>query len=173
MKDNRQQSGFSLIELMIGMVVGLLVTGIVITVFTQSKSSYNQDEEIAQLQENGRYALQLLTRELSMAGFAGPMYIVGDITSALSDADPCGFTDWYKVVAEPIILPSSTPPCISDVKAGTDILVIKRVAGHSTATQLANKLYFRTSGTGGSIQSSIEGSIAASPYTDREYLVPI
>jgi type IV pilus assembly protein PilW len=67
MKNKKQQTGFSLVELMVGLVIGLLVSAIIITVFTQSKKSYSQDEEISQLQENGRYALQLLTRELSMA----------------------------------------------------------------------------------------------------------
>jgi prepilin-type N-terminal cleavage/methylation domain-containing protein len=172
MKGNKQQFGFSLIELMIGMVIGLLVTGIVITVFSQSKKSYSQDEEIAQLQENGRYALQLLTRELAMAGYAGPIYIVGDISTSVT-GNPCGFADWYKIIEEPIIFPSTAPTCISGVKADTDILVIKRVAGVATATQSANKLYLRTSGTGGSIQQSIAGSSANPPFTDWEYIVRI
>ena len=172
MKGNKQQFGFSLIELMIGMVIGLLVTGIVITVFSQSKKSYSQDEEIAQLQENGRYALQLLTRELAMAGYAGPIYIVGDISTSVA-GNPCGFADWYKIIEEPIIFPSTAPTCISGVKADTDILVIKRVAGVATATQSANKLYLQTSGTGGSIQQSIAGSSASPPFTDWEYIVRI
>ena len=60
MKKDLNQKGFALIELMIGLVLGLFVTGIVITVFMQSKRSYNQDDEIARLQENGRYALQVM-----------------------------------------------------------------------------------------------------------------
>ena len=70
-----KQNGFTLIEMMVGLLLGLLVTGIVIATFVQSKGSYNQDQEVARMQENGRFVLTTLAREMSMAGFLGNMQI--------------------------------------------------------------------------------------------------
>lgn len=168
MIEQKKQSAFSLIELMVGMVIGLLVTGIIITVFSQSKRNYNQDDEIAQLQENGRYVLQLLTREFSMAGFAGPAYIVGDISSTVTGT-PCGFTNWYDVSEEPLLFPSSTPSCLSGVKDNTDIVVIKGVVGDKKS----GKLFLRTNGTGGTIYPASSTVVQGSTETDWEYQVRI
>jgi prepilin-type N-terminal cleavage/methylation domain-containing protein len=155
MKNTKRQFGFSLIELMIGMVIGLLVSGIVIATFTQSKNSYNQDEEIAQLQENGRYTLQLLTRELSMAGFAGTAYTINRAGFTSPTNDPCSVGPWPDIlVNEPIIYQTSVPTCISDVKDKTNILTIKRVAASPKLTQLAGKLYLKTSSEGVSLASA-------------------
>jgi len=68
---SRRQSGVSLIELMIAMVLGLLVMGAVIQLFLGSKASYNSNEALARIQENGRFSLELLKRELSDAGTHG------------------------------------------------------------------------------------------------------
>ncbi|MEE4305164.1 MAG: PilW family protein [Wenzhouxiangella sp.] len=56
-------SGFSLIELMIAMVLGLLVLAAVIQLFLGSKATYTSNEALARVQENGRFSLELLKRE--------------------------------------------------------------------------------------------------------------
>lgn len=59
----RRQSGVSLIELMIAMILGLLVLGAVIQLFLGSKATYTSNEALARVQENGRFSLELLKRE--------------------------------------------------------------------------------------------------------------
>ncbi|MGR9107599.1 MAG: PilW family protein [Gammaproteobacteria bacterium] len=65
------QYGLTMIELMIAMLLGLLVTGGIIQVFVASKQSYNLQEGQSRLQENGRLAMTFLPREIRMADFNG------------------------------------------------------------------------------------------------------
>ena len=49
--------GFSVIELMVAMAISLLLLGGVISIFVSSKSSYETNERLSRIQENGRFAL--------------------------------------------------------------------------------------------------------------------
>ena len=63
--------GFTLVELMVALVVGLVVMLGVGQIFVQSKRTASVQEELARLQENGRYALQLLRWDIQRAGYLG------------------------------------------------------------------------------------------------------
>jgi type IV pilus assembly protein PilW len=63
----RRQAGFSLIELMIAMVLGLLVSAGIITVFISTSSSNRMQTQLARLQEQGRYAISRITGDLTQA----------------------------------------------------------------------------------------------------------
>ena len=63
------QHGLSLIELMIAMVLGLLVIAGVGQIFLSGRSAQNLQQRIGALQENGRFALLFLQRDIRMAGF--------------------------------------------------------------------------------------------------------
>jgi type IV pilus assembly protein PilW len=66
---NRGGRGLSLIELLVSITIGVVLAFAAVNLFLQSKLAYLQDQELARLQENGRYALRYLSHELSMAGF--------------------------------------------------------------------------------------------------------
>lgn len=59
--------GFTLIELMVAMVLGLLVAAGIITVFASTSSSNKAQTQLAQLQEAGRFAITRLGTDLRMA----------------------------------------------------------------------------------------------------------
>jgi type IV pilus assembly protein PilW len=63
----RREAGFSMIELMIAMVLGLLVASGIITVFISTSSSNRVQTQLARLQEQGRYAISRLTTDLAQA----------------------------------------------------------------------------------------------------------
>ncbi len=65
------QYGFTLVELMVALGVGLIVMLGVGQIFVQSKRTAAVQEELARLQEGGRYALQLLRRDIQRAGYLG------------------------------------------------------------------------------------------------------
>ena len=78
-------SGFSLIELMIAMLIGLVILNGVIQVVISSKRSYLDNQAISQIQENARFALDTLSREVRMAGYFGCMPVdSGEIESEVS-----------------------------------------------------------------------------------------
>lgn len=64
-----QQRGLTLIELMVSLVIGLLLAIIASSTYLYSKQAYNVVSENAQLEENGRFALNLLTKQIQSAGF--------------------------------------------------------------------------------------------------------
>jgi type IV pilus assembly protein PilW len=61
------QHGVTLIELMVAMVLGLLVAGGIITVFSSTSSSSKAQTQLARLQEEGRFAITRLGSDLRMA----------------------------------------------------------------------------------------------------------
>jgi type IV pilus assembly protein PilW len=63
------QQGLSLVELLVAMAVGLLLTAGVLTIFVNSRQTYRVQDNLAHLQESGRFALVLLGNALRMAGF--------------------------------------------------------------------------------------------------------
>ncbi len=67
----RLQQAFSLVELMIAMAVGLLLVLAVIQVFLASRQSFVVQQEMAALQENARFVLSRLSRDLRQAGMFG------------------------------------------------------------------------------------------------------
>jgi type IV pilus assembly protein PilW len=66
-----RQRGFSLIELMIALVLGLLVTLAASNVFLSNKQSYRTNAAIGTIQENSRIAFGLLSRDLRQARLTG------------------------------------------------------------------------------------------------------
>jgi type IV pilus assembly protein PilW len=61
----------SLVELMIGMALGLFLTTVMSAVYVGSKVTFNAQDSAARLQENGRFVVDLLANDLRMAGFRG------------------------------------------------------------------------------------------------------
>ncbi len=76
----RAQSGLSLIELMIAITLGLIILAALLAVFVANNQSANQTDATAELQDNARAALDILGRDLSMAGYWGGMYGTSAIT---------------------------------------------------------------------------------------------
>lgn len=65
---NRQQ-GVSLVELMIASALGIVLMAGVIQIFIGTKTSYLKTESIGKAQENGRFAMDALTRSARLAGY--------------------------------------------------------------------------------------------------------
>ena len=63
----RRQYGLTLVELMVAMVLGLLVAAGIVTVFSSTSSSSKAQNQLARLQEEGRFAITRLGTDLRMA----------------------------------------------------------------------------------------------------------
>lgn len=70
-KAKREQAGFSLVELMVGMLLGLMLIAGAVSIYLASKSSYVEVEQVAALSENARFAEQIVSDSLRHAGFFG------------------------------------------------------------------------------------------------------
>lgn len=63
--------GFSLTELLVAMVIGLILLGGLVTLMVNSKKNFSQQDYSARLQENARFAMDFLSYDIRMAGFYG------------------------------------------------------------------------------------------------------
>ena len=125
------QRGFTLAELMISITLGLMILAGMTTLFVNNTRAQGEIEKANRQVENGRFAVSLITGDLRNAGFYGefdPQAI--DTPAALPD--PCAL----KVAALKAALPlhvqgvdnvgtANVPGCINDVRAGTDVLVVR------------------------------------------------
>lgn len=90
------QHGFSLVELMIALFIGSLLILGAVQVFGASRAAYQMSEGIARVQENGRFALDFLQRDIRMAGHFG---CVNDQSHVLND--PSGLNSTFGAVPHP------------------------------------------------------------------------
>jgi type IV pilus assembly protein PilW len=67
----RAQLGVTVIELMVALLLGLLLTGGAIQVFVSNRATYGFNEGFARVQENGRFALDTLSYHARLAGYLG------------------------------------------------------------------------------------------------------
>lgn len=68
LKNNQnRQLGFSLIELLIAMLISLILMAGVFQSYLGSKQAYRTQDGLSRLQENARFALDFMTRDLRMA----------------------------------------------------------------------------------------------------------
>ncbi|MEH6824820.1 MAG: PilW family protein [Motiliproteus sp.] len=66
-----RQSGFSMVELMVAMTLGLLLTAAVLQAFVGAKQTYEFQQEFSRIQENGRFAMEFLSRDIRQADYWG------------------------------------------------------------------------------------------------------
>lgn len=64
-----QNSGLTLIELMVGLVIGLILSVVASSTYLYSKQAFNAVTENSQMEESGRFALNLLARNIQSAGY--------------------------------------------------------------------------------------------------------
>lgn len=67
----RSQTGLSLIELMVALALGLVVTLGVLNIFIASKNTYLTQNAGAAMQEDARYVLSKMAQEIRMVGMFG------------------------------------------------------------------------------------------------------
>ncbi len=68
----KNQSGFTLVEMMIASVIALIVIGGSIYVFTTQQSLLKDQNDNTKVRAKGRLAIKILAREVRMAGFGVP-----------------------------------------------------------------------------------------------------
>lgn len=80
------QRGYSLIELMIAIVLGMLLSLGIATLFTNTNNTYRSQDAIARLQENGRFAVGRLADDIR-SGFAQPIATSASTKNQLDTAN--------------------------------------------------------------------------------------
>ena len=151
-----RQGGFSLIELMIGVALGLIVLAALTSFFVSSSASRHEIERTSRQIENGRFAIDALRNEIHLAGFYAELQQTG---ATWQMPDPClkdAFGQMGLALGPPLNIPlpisgyaadAAMPGCLVNHVAGTDVLVIRRFNTEPTpvASAAANQFYFQSS----------------------------
>lgn len=82
-----RQSGFSLIELMVGLVIGLIASLVIMQVFSVFEGQKRSTSGTADAQTNGSIALHYIQRDVQMAGYGLPMPSADEDNASLN-CDP-------------------------------------------------------------------------------------
>lgn len=82
----RRQSGMTLVEIMISLLIGAFLLAGVLQIFIHTRQTYRMQENLSRLQENGRFAMEFISKDLRMAGHMGCASL-GAVTPTI-DASP-------------------------------------------------------------------------------------
>ncbi len=152
MQPLQRQSGFSLIELMISAVIGLILLAAVVLIATNTSRTQRDLEQVGALIENGRYTVDLLRKTIPHAGYYGTFYgtAPGSGSPDPCSTDPTAIDDALWLPLQPYddrtSLPADLSACLpeSEHKDGTDIMVLRRASTQTTASLNANELYLQS-----------------------------
>lgn len=109
----RRQTGFSLIELMIAIVIAMVVTAGAIAVFGNMRSTFTTQDKLGQLQDNQRLALNILNTTVQSTGFFPDptIHTAVGVFAAAASANSDGTT----FVTEGVIIGTGATTAVSDV----------------------------------------------------------
>ncbi len=125
----RPSRGFTIVELLVALTIGAILLGGAVTLFINNRANYQVSTDLARLQENGRFALNLISEDLRMAGHAG---CVNDLSRITLSADlPAGAGDLWQMrtalegvegsAASPAWKPSGRSVTVSELGLSSDI----------------------------------------------------
>jgi len=131
--------GMTLVELMVSVTIGLILLAGVSTLFVTSKKTHTVQDRQARLQENARFAMQFLVKDLRLTGDFGCLSEITtdtthstlnstsfayDVQTAIEGLENATGT-WY---------PSADTTLPTSIKAGTDAVAIRKTDGSSAVS---------------------------------------
>lgn len=70
--------GFTLIELMVALVIGLLIVGAAMQLFLTGTINYSLQKNLAELQDNGNFGLNYIVKDIKLANLDADLSIIND-----------------------------------------------------------------------------------------------
>lgn len=145
----KKQFGFSLVELMIAITLGLIVTGAVISIFLTSSQTNKTQDNMARLQENARFALNKMQTDIRMAGYRGclgrkgstPDFVNTPTTNVTNIINGIGYENNLAASLQGFkangvgwlpVLDASISGTIPAPSAGSDVITIRMGVGTGT-----------------------------------------
>lgn len=162
-----KQLGFSLIELMVAMLIGLLMLVAVLQLFLDITRTNDEMAKTNVQIENGRFAMQLIANDVKHGGYWGG-YIPHFADTSAEDLDsdypadfvipaPCAsLADWSSDDKDNLLrfpiqtynaVPAGCSTQIANVQPGTDILVVRHAdtCEEGDVSCVADTVYFQFS----------------------------
>lgn len=124
-----KQRGMSIIELIVAMAIGTIISAALAAIFITTTKMKHEIDRVGEQIENGRIAMDTLSKDIGLAGFWGGLeYTRMDDPSPpdICDSAVADLKSAVPVYIQGVDNASATPSCLSDVKTGTDIVVVRR-----------------------------------------------
>lgn len=137
------QLGITLLEILVALSLGAFMLVGIISLMASVSSTRTELTRSSEQLENGRYAIQILSDDIALAGYFGP-YFHANPTRSLPD--PCdddsplsdlGFVYGATPTLPAAIGPGALPGCFSNAAAGSEVLVVRHVNPVSVAATAA------------------------------------
>lgn len=110
LSSRRGQRGVTLVELMVALVLGLIVAAGIVVLFISTSSSNRAQNQLARLQEEGRYAVNRISADLKMAGAQYCSSTGGIANLAASSGVALDSLRTPRVLAKNLSFPQNTTP---------------------------------------------------------------
>jgi type IV pilus assembly protein PilW len=169
-----KQEGFTLVELLVSLSIGLVLLAGVMSVFVGMRTTSTETSSYGELQENGRFAISLLSEDLLRQNFFGDFNLpfdspaitpplnglgagldcvgggVGINNSTFPDSDE--ISQFRTLWGETSVNDGTTNmTCIDDARPNSDVIQIKRVISNPVAAAPAGRFYLVSNTTTGTI----------------------
>ncbi|TBW50993.1 hypothetical protein EZI54_17550 [Marinobacter halodurans] len=130
--NRRSQAGLSLVEIMVALTLGLILTAGLIQLFVSNQRSFSLTAASGRVQESGRMASELLSKAIRNADYWG---CAGGISNAVNNLDPTGsgYNDATFGFKEGLDGTDNADGSGVEL-AGTDSFIVRGVGGDSNIT---------------------------------------
>lgn len=96
-RDTRASAGFTLIELMVAMLLGLIVIGGVVSVFLANQRTYRTNQALGDVQDGSRTAFEMMARDIRDASLGGCTNN-GRVANVLNNRATAWWANWNNAV---------------------------------------------------------------------------
>jgi type IV pilus assembly protein PilW len=128
----QRERGFSLIELMVAITLGLMIIAVIGTLFANTSRARSDLERTSQQIDSARYAVETISEDLQLAGFYGELNTAAlAVPAALPDVCSSAPSTWLDAI--PLHVQGydqgiGVPACVpGSIVPDTDVLVVRRV----------------------------------------------
>lgn len=135
-----REQGFTLIEMMVAMAIGLVLILGAVNIYAQGRQSFRTAESIARVQENARFALDLMGPDIRLVNYWGrnseaayvapPAGLVVTCNAADVSAWALNLVNGIEAVDDGYTLPC---PAFSGAQPNSDVLVLRHASGQPAA----------------------------------------
>lgn len=132
------ENGFSLIELMVSLAIGLFIILGVLVVYVGGIRSYSVNDALSRVQESGRFAIEFIARDVRVAGFQAGC----DSVNNLLNESGSNYSEDLHLLGGGIKGWDNSAGTfaseLSNYEAGTDVILLKNTATGTALTATGN-----------------------------------
>ena len=136
--------GLTLVELLVAMALGLVITGAAVTTLVISQQGFRSVDAALQVRDNARFASDIMRRVILQAGYLSPQFAIDryhrfSLDSAVaSEPNIKGFNN-ANYNQSLVIGTTNTVPSSARGVNGSDMLVVRYQVGSTTADGVADR----------------------------------